>query len=116
MCVQECYLLGIYDHLIEREKEWECITSQCWLCYSWSCLVAMVDALGHSLRDLRLVLQLGILHSELFVCFSPAVHVKVAVGALLVAVFLFGGLHAWGSRDPQTLVLVVTPVSVITAE
>ena len=68
------------------------------------CWSGYVDAKVYSrcdvLRELRSVLQFVVLDTEFLVCLSPAHHVKVAVGALLIAGFLFGGLHAWGSGDP----------------
>lgn len=65
------------------------------------------------LRELRSILQFVILDTEFLMCLPPAHHVEVAVGALLVAVLLLGGLHARGSGDPQTLFLVVAPVSAV---
>jgi len=83
---------------------------QCQSCYSRCGLVAMVNALGYALRDLWLIFQLVVLHSELLASLAPSMDVKVAVSSLLVSVLLFGWLHSRSSGDPQPLLFVVAPV------
>lgn len=66
--------------------------------------------------ELRLLLQSIVLNEQLLQRLPPLHHVKVIVGTLLVVGGLDAWLDPWCARDPDLLLLVVAPVTIVSAE
>lgn len=70
---------------------------------------------AQSRRELRLLLQSIVLNEQLLQRLPPLHHVKVIVGPFLVVGGLDAWLDPWGACDPDLLLLVVAPVTVVSA-
>ena len=79
---------------------------------SWNIMATMVlYTRRYILGNLWPIFKFVVLHSELLMSFPPIVHIKITVSSLLKWILLFDRFHARGSRNPQMLLFVVSPVT-----